>query len=118
MACESPSVAGVHCSRRAGGSEAVFYTKDFADFSLPDFAEDLAADTFATSLTTGHDTLGGGHDRDTEATLHATDFVTAKIDTATGARDALQIADDGLVIRAVLEIDTNDLLPILFGGLE
>src|SRR5665213_200693 len=81
---------------------------------LPDFAEDLAANTFATSLTTGHYTLGGSHDGNTEATLDTANFIATKIYTATGTRDALQVANDGFVVRAVLEINADDLLPVFF----
>src|SRR5882757_7673988 len=84
---------------------------------LPNFAENLAADTFAAGLTAGHDSLGGGHDGDAKATLDAADLIAPEVNTAAGTRDTLQIADDGFVVRAVLEIDAQDPLPILFGGL-
>src|ERR1700758_3538724 len=56
VACESrtASAYSFHCSRRARGSNAAFtelkiqVRKDLVSFSLPDFAENLAADTFAT----------------------------------------------------------------------
>src|ERR1035441_6488220 len=38
---------------------------------LPDFAEDFAAYAFAAGLTSGHDALRGGHDGDSQSTLHA-----------------------------------------------
>src|SRR5436305_2640703 len=43
-------------------------------FSLPDFAENLAADTFAAGLTAGHDTLGSSHDGDAKTSLDAADL--------------------------------------------
>src|SRR5436190_3782107 len=89
----------------------------FGFFSLPNFAENLTADAFAAGLTAGHDALRGRHNGDAKATLDAADLIAAEIDTATGARDTLQIADDGFVVWAVLEIDPENLLPILFGGL-
>jgi hypothetical protein len=84
---------------------------------LPDFAEDLAADTFATSLTASHDALRGGHDGDAQATLNAANLVTAKINSATGTGDALQIADDGLIVGAILKINADNLHAVLFGRL-
>src|ERR1700746_721692 len=56
-------------------------------FALPDFAENLAADTFATGLTTCHDSLGGGHDGDAEATLDAADLIATEVNTAAGTGD-------------------------------
>src|ERR1700733_9330968 len=91
--------------------------KDLANFSLPNFAENLAADTFATGLTAGHDALGGGHDGDAETALHAADFVAAEVDAAAGARDALEVADDGFVVGAVLEVHAQNLLTVLLSGL-
>src|SRR5271168_3528551 len=72
---------------------------------LPNFAENLAANTFATRLTTCHNTLGGSHDGDAKAALNTTDLITAEVHTATGTGDTLQIADDSLVVRAILEIN-------------
>src|ERR1700679_1334800 len=88
-----------------------------ATSELPDFAEDLAANTFSTRLATSHDTLGSGHDRDTKPTLNATDLVTAEIHTATGTGHTLQIADDSLIVRAVLQVNTENLHAVLFGRL-
>src|ERR1700677_1771832 len=81
---------------------------------LPDFAENLAANTFATRLATGHDTLGGRHDGDAKTTLNAADLITAEIHTATGTGHTLQIADDSLIVRAVLQVNTENLHAILF----
>src|SRR5580698_223527 len=88
-----------------------------ATSELPDFAEDLAANTFATRLATSHDTLRGGHDGDAKATLNATDLITAEVHTATGTRYALQIADDSLIVRAVLQVNAENLHAILFSRL-
>src|SRR5438067_1070839 len=85
--------------------------------TLPDFAEDLAADTFATGLTAGHDALRCGHDGDSESALHTADLIAADVDAAAGARDALEVANDGLVVWAVLQVHAENLHPVLFGGL-
>src|SRR5262245_2120739 len=84
---------------------------------LPDFAENLAANALAARLATGHDTLRGGHDGDTETALNAADLVAANIYAATGTRNALQIANGSLVVGAILQIHANDLLTVLLGRL-
>src|ERR1700679_2949872 len=84
---------------------------------LPDFAENLAANTFAARLTTCHHTLPRSHDRDTKTALDALDLVLADVHAAAGTRNALQIADRRLIIRAILQVHTQHLLTILFGGL-
>ena len=52
-------------------------------------AEDLSANAFAASLAASHDALGGGHDRDAEATLDAANLIAAEVDAAAGTGDAL-----------------------------
>src|SRR5580698_1970759 len=78
--------------------------------ALPNFAENLAANALTARLTTSHDTLRGRHDGDTESTLHAADLILANVHTATRARDALQVADDRLVVRAVLQVYAQNAL--------
>src|SRR5271170_4567266 len=78
-------------------------TKAYSE--LPDFAENLAANTFATRLAAGHDTLGGRHDGDAKTTLNAADLIPAKVHAATRTRHTLQIADDSLVVRAILQVN-------------
>jgi hypothetical protein len=90
-------------------------TKAYSE--LPDFAENLAANTFATRLATGHNTLGGRHDGDAKTTLNATDLITAEVHTAAGTRYALQITDDSLIVWAVLQVNAENLHAILFGRL-
>jgi hypothetical protein len=84
---------------------------------LPDFAEDLAADTFAAGLTACHDALGGSHDGDAQTTLNTADLVAAKVNSAAGTGHALQIANDSFIVWAILEIDADDLHAVLFGRL-
>src|SRR5579864_1023120 len=66
--------------------------------SLPNFAENLAANALAARLTAGHDTLWGRHDRDTQTALDAANLILADIHAATGTRDALQVANDSLIV--------------------
>src|ERR1035441_6750720 len=89
--------------------------KAYAPTCLPDFAENLATDTFAARLPAGHYALRGSHDRDAQAALNTLDLIAAKIDTASRTRNALQIANDGFIIRAVFEVHAKDLHAALFG---
>src|SRR5579875_3199291 len=121
MACES-LVTEFHCSR-TGTLPAK--TKDLASSiyriprrSLPNFAENLATDALAARLTAGHDTLRSGHDRNSQATLHAADLILAHVHAATGTRHALQIADRSLVVHAVLQVHAQKVLAVLFNRLE
>jgi hypothetical protein len=50
----------------------------------PHLCHDLAAESPPTRLTVGHQALGGGDDRDTEATLDARQVARTPIDTVTG----------------------------------
>src|SRR5271163_2038938 len=84
---------------------------------LPDFAEDLAAYAFAAGLTTGHDALGGGHDRDTQSALDALDLVAANVYTAAGTRDASQVTNGSFGARAVLQVHAQDGLALFVLGL-
>src|SRR5579871_1676262 len=83
----------------------------------PDLAEDLATDTFASCLPPGHHPFRRGHDGDSKATLHAADLVTANVDAAARAGYALDVTDDGLVVRAVLQIDAEDFGSCFLGRL-
>src|SRR5665213_2947344 len=84
---------------------------------LPDFSENLSANVFAASLAASHDALRRGHDRDAEAALDAANLVLAQVHAAAGTRDALQVANDRLVVRAVLQVHADHLHAILFGRL-
>src|ERR1700722_8192237 len=120
MACESREQLMLIVPLQPGKTFLSSPSRDDEEFKvreLPDFAEDLAADTFAAGLTAGHDALGGGHDGDAQTTLNAADLVAAKIDSAARTGDALQIADDGLVVGAIRKINADDLHAVLFGRL-
>src|SRR6202167_3328880 len=83
-------------------------------FLLPDFAENLAADAFAPCLPSGHYAPRGGHDTDAEPALYPLDLIPADIYTASGARNAREVADSGFVVGAVLEVHTQHGTAILF----
>src|SRR6185369_4655651 len=69
-------------------------------------------------LTTGHDTLRSGQDIDPKTTENARNFGVADVNAAAGTRDAIQLADRSLVVIAVLQVDTDDLLSVFFHRLE
>src|ERR1700746_1298107 len=83
----------------------------------PDFAEDLAADTFAPRLASGHHAARRGKNADAKSTLHALDLVATDVDTAAGTRDTGEVANRGLVVRAVLKVHAKNGAAVLFGRL-
>src|SRR5579862_1724633 len=84
---------------------------------LPDFAEDLAANTFAARLASGHHAAGRGEDADAESTLHAFDLIAANVNAAAGTRDTGKVADRGFVVCAVLQVHAKNVAAVLFGRL-
>src|SRR6185437_2330798 len=84
---------------------------------LPNYAENLAANTLTARLTSGHDTLRSRHNRDAQPALNAANLILADVHTAAGARNALQVADDSLIVRAVLQVNAQLLLAVLLDRL-
>ena len=102
-----------HCSSDAT-TPICHSRRESASLAYQTSAENFSANTFTASLAAGHNTLRGRHDRDTESTLHAANLFAAKIYPASRTRDALQVADNSLIVRAVLQVHADHLLPILF----
>src|SRR5271154_912686 len=85
--------------------------------ALPDFAEDLAAYTFAARLASGHHAPRRGEDADAQSTLHPLDLIAADVNAAARTGNAREVADRSFVVRAVLEIHAKNGAAILFGRL-
>src|SRR5215472_17314687 len=86
--------------------------------SSPNFAQKLAAEALFAGLASGHHSLGSGEDVDSQSAKHTGNLVAAHVDAATGSGDALQIGDGGIVVRAVFQVNTQDLSAFFFRRLE
>src|ERR1044071_5545158 len=73
--------------------------------SLPDLAEDLAADAALGGLGARQDALRRRDDGQSEPAEDPGDLLLVAVDTAAGARDALDAVDDRLAVGRVLEVD-------------
>src|SRR5262249_38417850 len=93
-------------------------TRDMEARSLPDVAEDLAAHAFAGRAAAGHEAAGGGEDVDAESAVHPRDLSLAAIDPAAGPAHPLEVGDDPLHARTVLEVHAENSLLAVLGGLE
>ena len=58
----------------------------------------------------GHDALGSGHDRNTQATQDTGQLVSTGINTQAGLGDAAQAGDNLFLARVVLQGDVDDTL--------
>src|SRR5215469_8018992 len=81
---------------------------------LPNLAKHLAAQAFLARLSAGHHALRGGENIDTEPAQNARDLGAPHVNTAPGPRDTLHVRNGGFVVRAVLEVHTNDLVSLFF----
>src|SRR5271155_3120552 len=86
--------------------------------SLPNFAQQLAAYAFFAGLTSGHHAARGGQDINTHPAQHAWNFAAAHVDPAARARDSLRFRNRRLVVRAVLQINSDDLVTFFLCSLE
>src|SRR5687767_15375921 len=75
--------------------------------SLPDLAEDFAADTLARGLGTREHALGRGDDGEAESAQDRGDLFLAAIDATARARNALDAVNDRLAVLRVLEVDAQ-----------
>src|SRR6478735_4930706 len=73
--------------------------------SLPDVAEDFAADLALARLTVGHQPIAGGQDGHPEATEDTRDAVTLAVDPQAGGGDAPQAGDGAGPVGGVLHRD-------------
>src|SRR4051812_8934594 len=72
--------------------------------ALPDEGHDLAADAALGGGAVGDETIRGGQNRGAHPAEHARQTVLARVDAATGLRDALEIGDHALAAAAVLQL--------------
>src|SRR6476619_4227048 len=71
----------------------------------PHEREHLAADALLRGIRGGAHAGRGGDDRAAEAAQHARQAVLRRVDAAARLRDALQARDHALAVRAVLQLD-------------
>src|SRR5258705_586783 len=72
--------------------------------SLPDLAEDFAADAALDGFLSGQHALGGRDDGQAETAEDARDLLLVAVDAAARARDALDAVDDRLAAGPVFEV--------------
>src|SRR5215469_8625046 len=82
--------------------------------SLVNLAQQLAAHAFLARLTAGHYAPRSGEDVDPHPAEHAWNLAAAHIDTASGTRHALGFRDGRLVIRAILQVNPDNLVALFF----
>src|SRR3954447_19768048 len=87
------------------GSGIGFFPIRDMGLSLPNLAEDLAADAALGRFIAREDALGRRNDGEAEAAEHARDLLLVAVDAAARARDALDAVDDRLAVGRVLEVD-------------
>src|SRR5690606_16664156 len=85
---------------------------------LPDGAEYLTTDTAAPGFVTGEHAFRGAHDGDPKAALHSRQLVLARVDTEARLAHALDLADHVPPVRAVAELDPQQVLRPLLDHLE
>src|SRR5258708_2128422 len=81
--------------------------------SLPDLAEDFAADAALDGFLSGQHALRGRNDGKPEAAEHARDLLLVTVDAAARARNALDTVDDRLAPGRVFEGDPERPLPVV-----
>src|SRR3954451_570145 len=81
--------------------------------SLPDLAEDFAADAALDGFLSGQHAFGGRDDGQAEAAEDARDLLLVAVDAAARARDALDAVDDRLAARRVFEVDPERTLGLV-----
>src|SRR5689334_12670986 len=72
---------------------------------LPHRTQNLAADLVPLRFAVGHHALARGEDGNAEAIEDTLHFLVALVNAAAGLRVALDMADDPLPIRAILQKD-------------
>src|SRR5580692_2691128 len=102
----------------AGTGIGFFPTLDICRLpgSLPNPAQNLAADAFLARCAACHHTSRRGQDADAEAALHPRNICLANIGPATGARYALDPGDNRRIVRRIFQVDADDLLQAFVGA--
>src|SRR5690606_8553495 len=77
--------------------------------SLPDIAQDFAADALLTGLPVAHHAARGRQHSHAQPAQHPGNLITPGIDPATGLADAANSRNHPLVLRAVLQVYTQHL---------
>src|SRR4029079_2565594 len=95
------------------GSGIGFFPIRDMGLSLPNLAEDLAADAALGGLGAGQDALRRRDDGQPEPAQDAGDLLLVAVDAAAGARDALDAVDDRLSVGRVFEVDPQRSLRLL-----
>src|SRR5579872_2994247 len=85
---------------------------------LPDVAEDFSADALLARVAIRHDAVRRGEDRDAETAKHARHLLLAAVDPQAGLAYPLEVRDDLLALRAVLEADLDLVLRRLLNDIE
>src|SRR5205814_742877 len=93
-----------------------FPIRDMERFSLPDLAEDFAADAALDGLVAGQDALGRRDDGQPQAAEDARDLLLVAIDAAARAGDPLDAVDDRLALGRVLQVDPQRALRLVLIG--
>src|SRR6476661_8544930 len=87
------------------GSGIGFFPIRDMGLSLPNLAEDLAADAALGRLGARQDALRRRDDGQAETVEHARDLLLVAVNAAARARDALDAVDDRLAVGRVLQVD-------------
>src|ERR1051326_2575410 len=85
---------------------------------LPYFAQNFSAQALLAGLASRHHAPGRGQDVNSQSTQHARDVIPPHVYAASGPRDALQVGDGGGIIRAVLQVNAQDIAVLLLCRLE
>src|SRR5947209_6693437 len=73
--------------------------------SLPDVAQQLAAEPLGAGLAVADDALAGADDGDAQAVEDRAEVLVAAINAAAGLAHPLDAADDALPLGAVFQVD-------------
>src|SRR5579863_3002797 len=101
VTASAPIVALTPCGRSTG----IFATRDmYLPLRLLNDEQHFAAGAGCARLCVGHDALGRGNDRHSQAAQNLGQFILAAIDAQSRSADALDAVDDGTAV-VILELD-------------
>src|SRR5580692_4908864 len=86
--------------------------------SLPDLAQQFAAHAFFTGLASRHHSPWRSKDVDPHTAEHARNLAAPHIDAASRARYALRLRNSGLIVGAIFQINSDDLVTFFLSSLE
>src|SRR5215469_7901527 len=102
----------------SGDPELAAHCSSLNVVSLPNLAEDLASKTLFARLPPRHHTARRRQNIDSETAQHTGNLRPAHINAAAGTRHTLDVRDRGLVVVVVLQIYSDNLVPLFFRRLE